>query len=76
MASIWSPRPVDLERVRRRDDTGDTSGAAVTWEQFGDLGSLERHVVSGDGTVDSVVQHRRDALAGDALVLPITSPRV
>jgi adenylate kinase family enzyme len=66
---VRSARDVALDRVRERDGTIETSGAATMWDQFADLGALEHHVVDSDGPVADVVARCRAALEGDALVL-------
>ena len=44
---VLRPRRVTAsERVRRRGDTAETSGAEAMYDQFADLGEFEPHVVS------------------------------
>ncbi|MGH1505586.1 MAG: AAA family ATPase, partial [Acidimicrobiales bacterium] len=45
---VRAERDTALARVTERDGTPDVSGAAVMWDQFADLGELERHVIPGD----------------------------
>ena len=66
---VRAGRDTVLARVRERDGTTEVSGAEVMWDQFADLGDLERHVVSGDGDRDEVLGRCRAALAGDGLVV-------
>lgn len=66
---IRAEREIALARVRVRDGTTETSGAAVMWDQFADLGELESHVVDGSGPVADVVDAVRSALAGVQLEL-------
>lgn len=62
-------REIALARVRDRDGTTETSGAAAMWDQFADLGELESHVVDGSGPVADVIAAVRLALAGAQLEL-------
>lgn len=59
---LRASRQVALERVRKRDQTIDTSGADVMWDQFADLQELESHVVDSDGAVVDVVAESVTAL--------------
>lgn len=64
---IRADRETALARVRERDGTVDTSGAEVMWNQFADLGPLESHVVSGDGSLSDVLGRCRAALNDSGL---------
>lgn len=66
---VRAEREIALARVRDRDGTMETSGAAVMWDQFADLGELESHVVDGSGPVVDVVAAVRSVLAGAQLEL-------
>ncbi len=66
---VRAERDTALARVTERDGTPDVSGAAVMWDQFADLGELERHVIPGDGPAAEVVSRSRTALAGGSLRL-------
>lgn len=59
---VRASRQVALERVRRRDQTIDTSGAEAMWDQFADLQALESHVVDSDGPVADVIADSVNAL--------------
>jgi len=60
---VRAEREVALGRVRDRDGTMETSGAAVLWDQFADLGELESHVVDSNGSVAEVSASCEAALA-------------
>jgi len=67
---LRAEREIALARVRERDDTEETSGAAVMWDQFAELGELESHVVDSSGAVGDVMAAVRSALAGPQLEIP------
>ncbi|MEZ5410175.1 MAG: NUDIX domain-containing protein [Acidimicrobiales bacterium] len=66
---VRAERETALARVRERDGAVEVSGAEVMWDQFADLGDLERHVVSGEGDRGEVVARCRAALADGGLAL-------
>jgi len=66
---VRAEREIALDRVRDRDGTIETSGAAVMWDQFADLGELETHVVDTSGSVDDALAGCRAALDDGALVI-------
>jgi cytidylate kinase len=66
-------RATALQRVRDRDATTATSGAASMYDQFRDLGPHERHVLSSDAPVGAVVAAARDALAAGGLSIGVGS---
>lgn len=62
-------REIALDRVRDRDGTTETSGAAVMWDQFADLGEFESHVVDSSGAVADVLAAVSAALVSPQLEL-------
>ncbi len=62
-------RETALDRVRRRDGTTETSGAEVMFDQFGDLGDLEVHVIESGAGEHDVLQRCKRALLGDGLII-------
>ncbi len=61
--------PTMLDRVARRDDTDDVSGAKVLADRYSALGDFERHVIGADEPVSVVFDRCRQALLDDALVV-------
>lgn len=66
---VRADRETALTRVRKRDGTAETSGAAVMWDQFADLGELESHVVDTSGSIAEAEEAVRSALSRDRLDL-------
>lgn len=58
-----------LERVRRRDNTDEVSGAETLVDRFSALGEFERHVVASGDDVRQVLDRCRHALRGDGLLV-------
>lgn len=55
------------QRVRRRGDTPESSGAETMYDQFADLGEFEPHVVSSDAPAEQVIEACRAVLADGSL---------
>lgn len=66
---LRADRATSLHRVRERDGVDDVHGAAVMWDQFADLGSLEHHVLESDGEVASVLERCQAALFDSRFVV-------
>ena len=61
-------RDTMLERLQGRDDTTETTDAEALYDQFGDLGELEPHVVSSDAPAEQVIETCKAALADGSLM--------
>ena len=61
------------QRVQERDETAETSGAEVMYDQFADLGEFEPHVVSSDAPAAQVIETCRAALVDGRLEVGIDS---
>ena len=66
-------RVTALQRVRGRDDTPETTGAAAMYDQFADLGEFEPHVVSSDAPAAQVIEECRAALVDGRLEVELDS---
>lgn len=55
-------RDIALARVQARDGSTESSGAAVMWDHFADLGPFEAHVVHSDGNPAEVLARCEEAL--------------
>ena len=56
-------RATALERVQARDGGLDASGAELMYDKFADLGSLEGHVISSEGSLADIVTAVRERLS-------------
>ena len=61
------------QRVQERDETAETSGAEVMYDQFADLGEFEPHVVSSDAPAAQVIETCRAALVDGRLEVELDS---
>ena len=66
-------RATASQRVRGRGDTPEASGAETMYDQFADLGELERHVISSDAPAEEVIAACRTALADGSLKVKLDS---
>ena len=56
---------------RQRDDTADTSGADVTYDQCTDLGEFEHHVIDDRETGLTLIGHMDARLSSGSLTLAV-----
>lgn len=57
------------QRVQKRGDAAETTGAEAMYDQFADLGDFEPHVISSDAPAERVIEACRAALADGILAV-------
>ena len=66
---LRSRRVTASQRVQKRGDTAETTGAEAMYDQFADLVEFEPHVISSDAPAEQVIEACKAALADGILAV-------